>query len=206
MSATAKKSRKPYLPAMGHDRLLPFYDPLQRLLGMESVHRQLVDEARIQPHQRVLEIGCGTGNLAILIKLRQGGYSNPAAPCTCLTSEARRCGPTVLSLASTTEASACETTSETAFRRSCARRVSWIQRRSPIDSRSPGGSPTIARARRARGPGLATLTPNLRMRLHQRSVELFLDRSQSPRAGCHAAPAATLTSTSARKEGHDEQA
>jgi ubiquinone/menaquinone biosynthesis C-methylase UbiE len=63
MSATVKKSRKPYLPAMGHDRLLPLYDPLQRLLGMESVHRQLVDQARIQPEQRLLEIGCGTGNL-----------------------------------------------------------------------------------------------------------------------------------------------
>jgi hypothetical protein len=49
MSATAKEPRKPYLPAMGHDRLLPLYDPLQRLLGMESVHRQLVDQARIQP-------------------------------------------------------------------------------------------------------------------------------------------------------------
>ena len=68
MSATAKEPRKPYLPAMGHDRLLTLYDPLQRLLGMESVHRQLVDQARIQPDQRILEIGCGTGNLAILIK------------------------------------------------------------------------------------------------------------------------------------------
>ena len=68
MSATAKEPRKPYLPAMGHDRLLPLYDPLQRLLGMESVHRQLVNQARIQPDQRILEIGCGTGNLAILIK------------------------------------------------------------------------------------------------------------------------------------------
>jgi ubiquinone/menaquinone biosynthesis C-methylase UbiE len=53
---------------MGHDRLLPLYDPLQRLLGMESVHRQLVNQARIQLDQRILEIGCGTGNLAILIK------------------------------------------------------------------------------------------------------------------------------------------
>ena len=68
MSATAKEPRKPYLPAMGHDRLPPLYDPLQRLLGMDSVHRQLVNQARIQPAQRVLEIGCGTGNLAILIK------------------------------------------------------------------------------------------------------------------------------------------
>jgi ubiquinone/menaquinone biosynthesis C-methylase UbiE len=68
MSATAKEPRKPYLPAMGHDRLLPLYDPLQRLLGMGSVHRQLVNQARIQPAQRILEIGCGTGNLMILIK------------------------------------------------------------------------------------------------------------------------------------------
>jgi ubiquinone/menaquinone biosynthesis C-methylase UbiE len=53
---------------MGHDRLLPLYDPFQRLLGMGSVHRQLVDQARIQPAQRILDIGCGTGNLAMLIK------------------------------------------------------------------------------------------------------------------------------------------
>ena len=68
MSATAEEPRKPYLPAMGRDRLLPLYDPLQRLLGMRSVHRWLVDQARIQPDQRLLEIGCGTGNLAILTK------------------------------------------------------------------------------------------------------------------------------------------
>jgi ubiquinone/menaquinone biosynthesis C-methylase UbiE len=68
MSATAKEPRKPYLPAMGHDLLLPLYDPLQRLLGMGSVHRQLVNQACIQPDQRILEIGCGTGNLTILIK------------------------------------------------------------------------------------------------------------------------------------------
>jgi ubiquinone/menaquinone biosynthesis C-methylase UbiE len=67
MSATAKEPRKPYLPAMGHDRLLPLYDPLQRLLGIKLVHRQLVDQARIQPDQRILEIGCGTGNLALLV-------------------------------------------------------------------------------------------------------------------------------------------
>lgn len=60
MSATAEESRKPYLPAMGRDRLLPLYDLLQ---SMGSVHRWLVDQARIQPDQMVLEIGCGTGNL-----------------------------------------------------------------------------------------------------------------------------------------------
>src|SRR5215208_635330 len=138
--------------------------------------------------------------------MRQGGYSNPTAPCTCLTSEERRCAPTVLSLVCTTEASACETTSESAFRRSCARRVSRIRRRSSIESRSPGASPTIARACRVKGPTLATRRPKPRVRLHQRSVERFLDRFRSPRAGRHAEPITTPTSTSAMKEGHHVQA
>ncbi len=68
MSATTEGPRKAYLPGMGHDRLLPLYDPLQRLLGLESYHRQLVDQAGIRSGHRVLEIGCGTGNLTLLVK------------------------------------------------------------------------------------------------------------------------------------------
>ena len=60
--------RKSYIPGLGHDRLLFLYDPVQKLLGVASAHRPLVDQADIRPDQRVLEIGCGTGNLAILIK------------------------------------------------------------------------------------------------------------------------------------------
>ena len=67
-SATMEEPRKTYLPGMSHDWLLPLYDPLQKLLGFESIHRQLVDQADIRPNHRVLEIGCGTGNLSILIK------------------------------------------------------------------------------------------------------------------------------------------
>jgi hypothetical protein len=52
---------KHYLPGMGHDRLFPIYDPLHRLLGLGSAHRQLVDQADVRPGHRVLEIGCGTG-------------------------------------------------------------------------------------------------------------------------------------------------
>src|SRR5215207_8894505 len=68
-SATMEESRKTYLPGMGHDWLLPLYDPLQKLLGFEPIHRQLVDQAVIRPKHRIIEIGCGTGNLSILIRL-----------------------------------------------------------------------------------------------------------------------------------------
>ena len=65
---TTEGHGKDYVPAMGHDRLLPLYDLLHRLLGIASVHRPLVDQAEIRPGHRVLEIGCGTGNLALLAK------------------------------------------------------------------------------------------------------------------------------------------
>jgi len=57
-----------YIPAAGHDWLLPLYDPLVKLMGGESAHRQLIDQADLQPGQRILEIGCGTGTLTILVK------------------------------------------------------------------------------------------------------------------------------------------
>lgn len=59
-----------YVPGMGRNWMLPLYDPLTRLLGVASFHRTLVDQADVQPGQRILEIGCGTGNLAILVKRR----------------------------------------------------------------------------------------------------------------------------------------
>ncbi|MEQ4304720.1 methyltransferase domain-containing protein [Plantactinospora sp. B6F1] len=52
-----------YLPAMGKDWLLPLYDPFIRLAGVGRVHGQLLDRADLRPGQRILEIGCGTGNL-----------------------------------------------------------------------------------------------------------------------------------------------
>jgi SAM-dependent methyltransferase len=59
-----------YLPPMGHDRLLPLYDPLTWVLRMRTAHRRLADQAGLRPGDRVLEIGCGTGNLALLVKRR----------------------------------------------------------------------------------------------------------------------------------------
>ncbi|MBO0911474.1 MAG: class I SAM-dependent methyltransferase [Acidobacteria bacterium] len=59
---------RPYLPAAGHDWLLPFYDPMVKLLGGEAARRALIEQAGLESGQRVLEIGCGTGTLAATIK------------------------------------------------------------------------------------------------------------------------------------------
>lgn len=54
-----------YLPAAGHDILLPAYDLISRLVGTPTLHHRLIAQAELEPGHRVIEIGCGTGNLAI---------------------------------------------------------------------------------------------------------------------------------------------
>ncbi|MEJ2131438.1 MAG: class I SAM-dependent methyltransferase [Gammaproteobacteria bacterium] len=57
-----------YLSAAGHDWLLPFYDPLCKLLRAERPFESRIADADVQSGARVLEIGCGTGNLTLLLK------------------------------------------------------------------------------------------------------------------------------------------
>jgi len=64
---------RPYVPAAGHDWLLAFYDPIAKLMGSEAAHRQLIEQAAIRPGQRVVEIGCGTGSLTVLVKTLHPG-------------------------------------------------------------------------------------------------------------------------------------
>lgn len=62
------ESQRTYLPAAGRDWLLPLYDPIVKLLGVDSDRRMLVDQADIHPDHRILDVGCGTGTLVVLVK------------------------------------------------------------------------------------------------------------------------------------------
>lgn len=62
------KNRHDYLPAAGRDAFLPGYDLLTRVLRMGPAYRELVTQAGLTAGQRVVEIGCGTGNLTVRVK------------------------------------------------------------------------------------------------------------------------------------------
>ena len=47
---------------------MPLYDPLVSLLGGDRARQDLIDQANIKPGQRILDIGCGTGTLVVLLK------------------------------------------------------------------------------------------------------------------------------------------
>ncbi len=63
-----EQSQRTYLPAAGHDLFLPFYDLLTKLMGGDQARKVLLGQANLRPGQRVLDAGCGTGTLAVLIK------------------------------------------------------------------------------------------------------------------------------------------
>jgi ubiquinone/menaquinone biosynthesis C-methylase UbiE len=66
-------ARHDYIPAAGRDALLPGYDLLTRLLGMNRVYDTLVAQAELGAGLRVLEIGCGTGNVTTRVKRAEPG-------------------------------------------------------------------------------------------------------------------------------------
>jgi ubiquinone/menaquinone biosynthesis C-methylase UbiE len=69
MENNNKKKEARYIPALSFRRLTPLYDPLLKW-GMreETFKRKLIARADIQPGQHVLDLGCGTGTLTLMLK------------------------------------------------------------------------------------------------------------------------------------------
>ena len=57
-----------FIPALGSDLLTPFYDPLLWLMRENRFKSDLILQARMSNGMRVLDVGCGTGTLAIMAK------------------------------------------------------------------------------------------------------------------------------------------
>lgn len=69
MSSSKIVTSDKYIPALKYGWLTPLYDPLIRWTLRESTFkRQLMKQARIGGGHRVIDLGCGTGTLALVIK------------------------------------------------------------------------------------------------------------------------------------------
>ena len=74
MIAPNESQRGGYLPALRFRALTPLFDSVIRVTTRESTFKgALVDAAALRPGHSVLDLGCGTGTLAIMVKQREPG-------------------------------------------------------------------------------------------------------------------------------------
>lgn len=68
------KNQSDYIPALRYSWLTSIYDPVLRwLLREDTFKRLLVEQAKIEQGHRVLDLGCGTGTLTLLVKATHPG-------------------------------------------------------------------------------------------------------------------------------------
>lgn len=67
-AAVIDEAERSFIPAFGKRWLLPLYDPFLWLFRADATKRPLIEQAQIRSGFRVLDIGCGTGTMAVLIK------------------------------------------------------------------------------------------------------------------------------------------
>jgi methylase of polypeptide subunit release factors len=60
-----------YVPALRFHALTALFDPVVRMtLREQEFKNRLLDQANPRPGQRILDVGCGTGTLTLLVKER----------------------------------------------------------------------------------------------------------------------------------------
>jgi ubiquinone/menaquinone biosynthesis C-methylase UbiE len=59
----SERTSQEYIPGMGKHYLLPLYDVVHHLFGLRPIHQEMITLAGLRDGLRVLDVGCGTGNL-----------------------------------------------------------------------------------------------------------------------------------------------
>lgn len=58
-----------YIPALSFKWLTPLYDPLLKwVMREETFKRRLIEQANVRPGMNILDLGCGTGTLTLMLK------------------------------------------------------------------------------------------------------------------------------------------